>query len=1299
MLADHRQSGATGDRESYVARLAKLEREIAPFRELLGSLAQIDRQTEHERRSQAETAIKSEFRKLVARLPDLASETQSEARRDLPIEAHYVLWAELLSRPVQTGLNKALGRGLVLDLWDIWVTGAVGEDLAEGGGPDEAAAGIIRPSVIRDLLGTVDSIFADLLGDKKGFPIATVEAAALEMARVISQRHAVDQPAPLELRAVLYALLRLERQCFQPEAQAKGATAILNASASLQTFETSLGENAAPPDYSAAIAGIETGEAALALSSEAYSVLLFLSGRAASDKGEYSTSTMAVLVGELVPGKDAGIREGVSNLLAYWAARHPLFGYALTDLFGHRFWTPQQDEGPPASFPSPSVCDLWVTVFGPRQVGKTSFMYATRAALSDSSPETAGLAATINPFEFERPAIERLSKTIADNRENWENNKGKLDTASGNHVVAAIDTPFYCRLQFFDVAGELLWEPKDQAPKPELVEHVKDRQPRAVIFFDANGSDDMGAKYEKIIRAVFVENGDAGPRPPVYIVVNKSDAVVDLYPEGQQDLLYEVFNCDVGDLQYIRRPTGIGKLPFFSLRSFDFASGGPEGAIAKTADGIVASLHQFRGVAQRPLFRHRLALDLRRLDRVIDAFLITGHEDISVIYTCSLSASSRHDHLHPIRELWTDLARRLVVGTAASRRSGLEELLEERVRTNLQATENASSQLRRLSQDSKALDLDTTTRLDGDDPDVTTPENEWASVISQVKQVSENHPLITIGDGIGLAVRNARRFRKSLRTAILELIGEAGIDLSAPMREIVNALPKVGKVEQTTADEHVQEVIEGLRRLAEGGNSKLHADKIPAIEAELKRIMRSVLAKPKGVVAAAPMIERDPQEQPYVRSYTVTKGVEAGTDSLVWEKRLRPSAEAAIGEATESSTIKEFLGWRSDDGAGRESPRGNQLDLINALYGVALGANLRYSEQWLRLGSKDVYQFKVLTDRQQRSARTAYRDRLLGILNEVLETREILSRFDFGRFVDYKMAGAIITYLSAGASDLPTLIAAFAAPAEKDATPRIEQSPFKGIGEKLRNLADEISAFDAVHLQTLHLALGYRSSDGWFETLLGFGRSGAELVSLLNAFQEILARAPIANEVLTRAREKVSSSPWTKQRVLNEKKELPQILLAIDDVRKETLSSHLLVEAAYKAFERIGQNQIVPLAEQLTQFQESFSERLGGVVRYQQFATDIDDLRGRRRYLTLAYATQYIVESAWIEGAADARQTGPSRVATPAGDLQRSISGKILGDLSKQSVTDSEVADITADLHSLRGMMSDASAPRPADDK
>ena len=251
-------------------------------------------------------------------------------------------------------------------------------------------------------------------------------------------------------------------------------------------------------------------------------------------------------------------------------------------------------------------------------------MYATPAALHDPGPERADLVATIRPFEFEQTVAESLTTRISNNQKKWDDNKGKLDTSLGNHIIAAIDTPYYCRVQFFDVAGELLWDPRDQAPKPELVEHVKDRQPRAVIFFDANGSDDEGAKYEKIIRAVFMgngENGEADPRPPVYIVINKSDVIADLYPKDQQEILYEAFNCDVGDLLDVRSAIGTSKLPFFSLRGFDFASGGPEGLIQKTADGIAANLHRFRGNAERPRFRSRLASDLRRLSGVIDGFL------------------------------------------------------------------------------------------------------------------------------------------------------------------------------------------------------------------------------------------------------------------------------------------------------------------------------------------------------------------------------------------------------------------------------------------------------------------------------------------------------------------------------------------------------------------------------------------------------------------------------------------------------------------------------------------------------
>ncbi|MER8433903.1 hypothetical protein [Mesorhizobium caraganae] len=1291
MLADV-QSDASGARENYAARLAAVGQEIKPFRDLLSSLASIDAKTEYGARSQVETAIKTEFRKLVARLPNLSSNNQLQAQGDLPIETHYHLWAELLSRPVQTGMNEALGRGLVLDLWDIWVAGAVGEDLAEDGGQDQGAPEIIRPSVIRDLLGTAGSVFADLLGDTQGFPIATVEKAALEIAKLTSGQR-VYQASAFDLRAVLYALLRLERQGFRPEAQGKGAKAILDAAANLKAFEASLGEHFAPPDYSAVLAGIEVGQDGPALSSEAYSILLFLSGHAASISGEYGISTMDGLVARLVQAEDSGTRESVDNLLAYWAACHPIFGHALTDLFGHAFWKPQKEEGPQPDFPSPSICDLWVTVLGPRQVGKTSFMYATRAALNEPSPDTAGLVATINPFEIEMAAVDTLRDVIMDNQRKWTANKKIEPTHSANNVVGTIDTPSFCRLQFFDVAGELLWEPKDQAPKPELVGHVQDRHPRAIIFFDANDSDDLGAKYEKIIQAVFVENEGAGPRPPVYIIVNKSDAILDLYPEAQRDLLYEALNCDAADLQDVRRATGTGSLPFFSMRSFDFASGGQAGPIAKTTDGIVASLHQYRGIARRPLFRHRLALDLRRLEGVINAFLTTDHEDISLVYACSLSKSRGSDHLHPVRALWMDLTRRLVAGTAASRNSGLKELLDGRIEKNLKKTDATFDQLRQLSQDSRRLDLDTTKELNGEDPEVTPPENTWASVVSKVKQINETHYMAGMWDGISHAVRNARRFRKPLRTATLELVGEAGIDLNAHMGEIVNALPKFERVEQTVADEHVKDVMDGLKRLAEGPHPKLRVDKFPEIEAELKRIMRHVLAKPIGVAAAAPIEQTLPDQQPFVRRYSVTTGVEAGTESLVWEKRVRPFAEAAIGAAAEGSTIKEFLGWRSEDGADLETPPDRRRDLVNALYGVSLGTDVRYPEQWLRQGSKDIYQFKVLTG-TQRSARTAYRNKVLEILGQLLETRETLSKFDFGRFVDVKMVSAIITYLSASTGDLSALIAAFASPESEDSKQTIQQSPLNTIREQLSKLATAISAFDSVHDQTLKS--GNRRSDGWLDNLFELGGSNARLVKSLNEFQTILSATPMTNEVLTTAREQLSNSPWTQDRLQAERNKLPDIVKAIDDVQEETQSSHLLVEAAFEAFERIGKND--QLAEQLARFRSEFGAGLGGVVRTEQFAADIEELRRRRRYLTLAYAAQYVVESAWIEGAASARlpDANLKATSTSAGDLQKSVSGKIFGDPAKQTVSDKEVDLITADLRLLCNMMSEGGRQPPS---
>ena len=294
------------------------------------------------------------------------------------------------------------------------------------------------------------------------------------------------------------------------------------------------------------------------------------------------------------------------------------------------------------------------------------------------------------------------------------------------------------------------------------------------------------------------------------------------------------------------------------------------------------------------------------------------------------------------------------------------------------------------------------------------------------------------------------------------------------------------------------------------------------------------------------------------------------------------------------------------------------------------------------------------------------------------------------------MAGAVISYLSAGTGDMPALIAAFAAPAEPATKPRIDQSPLNGIQKNLEHLNSKPGTFDDAYLATLRLQLLNPSSAGRFETLLGFRSSDAGLIRLLTAFRATILKVPPFNEVLRRAREQVSDSPWTKARLRNEKDRLNQSLLAIEDVRKETRSSYLLVEQTYKAFGRIAENARGPVADQLRQFQEFFSERLGGIVRTEQFASDIDDLISRRRYLTLAYAAQYLTESGWIEGATGATRTTPSSATIAASNLRLSISGKMFGGPARQSVNDQQVADIVRDLRALREMMSAGTSLTPS---
>lgn len=1251
--------------ETYAERLRNLGAELADFRKTLRSLTLST--ADPQSLSKLETETRTKFRGLVARLPgmaELAPELR-DAVRNLPVEAHYAIWSELIEAGWNDGTG-AIARGLLLDLWDIWLAGvgSNGEltDTALAQGPG------VRPAVVRDLLATGDGVFAQLLpADKAGFA-TSIRTAGLDVAQRISAK---GQTAPLSLRSTLYALLRLDRLT---QAADEGRDTILAEAATLRAYKESRGAAKAPMDYSAALVD---GKDRKAIGRDhAYSVLLYFSGVATdSPFGEYGTSSVEKLISHLSGASESA--EDIDDLLNFWAASHPIFGHALADMFDHRFWSPEVNAGPPDGFAAPHLGDLWVAVVGPKRVGKTHFIFATKKALNNGSRSI--LRTEVEPFPYPESDRKTAKAKIEEIRTRWE--AGTADDINtvlgGSRVLARIDTPYYASFRFFDVAGEQLWSAATQAPSVVLADNLRGLNHRALIFFDAAGELHDGRNYPVIFQNLL---GDGLKDIPVYIVINKSDQIVDRYAGPVQDAVRQTLSGRAEDLQTYKDARGREQqLPFFSLRSVDVQrlKGG-------TAD-VVGTLRRHQGIAKRPLLHAQLAADMARLRPVIDALLAPPcNRDISIVYTTCLAAGAP-DHLLPLNQLWEDLTQRLLMATASQREAGFKELLKGRIdaertaaASHLEAVEATVSQSAALA--FAANSAPSPSRP----PKVTVAEGDWEKCISHIAKVDPDHPLIVAGKGVLAAAAQARVVRDNvLPEAIMGLLREAGIDLNGDVGGIV------ARTQRPTTDVELEagileQVKEALAAVNWDANGKVSSFS-DYQRGELAKLIGRALPSALQATEARPMVAPPGNlAGPELNAaYDALEGVQSGSESRIWERQVSPEVAHRILGAGRITTIGELFAMSKHDWQ-----MADQIALVDALYAVSEG-NSDYRAQWLRLGSKDLHQFAVLTARLAVDKR-AFRIDLLECLQVLYSTLDDLRALDLARFVDYTMAFRVLQHLArlnvaglpTGDDQLHVLIHSMALPpvsigsasapatsarspavgaepaaATDPAPPAPPQGAFPAIAATLRSMEGMFSDFRRQHHSVLDKTSRISAGDaGILDAILPWGRR-ARTVSALRAFEEILTKCTQVADVVESARTP-DVFPVSDRRIA-----------AVDKARRvtsEVLTSHALVEACLAATRRLGVNDTEKrqdVERSLQLFVKRYHSMLAGELRREEFRNKVRQLFEKRRLLNVASAFFYLEHGDWIKRSRTVRQSlsdDLARQSEKTQNLQTAIAGKLL---------------------------------------
>lgn len=685
---------------------------IAEIEDLSGHFIKALKSTEYSSRDPDEAChtVRKEVRSLVDKalpnsLPLEAAPPEKEQDCSKYAALSYTLVAEIIHFFLGRKVATTLGRGLVLDLWDMWWSRASGIQLGkEPRVPSSSVAEgrletgfLIDPVITRSVLTRLDDDIARILEDN-------VDKHLLKRQGIWLLRRLHHARFPLRQRVVLYEFLRLRHWCevdrsFDIDLPYDSLELLINAAKeskdSLRRKDKKSMPIVSEDAFQSNSNEIEQEECLMLETLQILRSVAIDSNIKINEIGSHlleAAGKLGIKTGELS-------ESDVKTLLLRLAASSRMIRSLCSDLLSYNFPKPNRYEPPNIS--SSAGCDCWVSVIGYRQAGKTTFMRSLVAALlPDGSqfndPEIDWLmsrASILNKEDFERsPSYAEIFesdnsvKTRLDGEmSKWLNEENKKDpgTKPGSRMIAEIRTQHMARLRFFDLAGEEIFENRLGEMNNRVIELLVARKPVATIYIDAEdtrNAEDDGIKFNLAVEHAFVEKG------PIYIVFNKADKLLESYKEekaleelmdsighkGQWDRPQE---CDA---DYDPRATNVSER-FFSTRWLKL----PETGVA-THQHILAGVDELPAILRRPFFHDRLRKDIANVKNLIDTLLIKGRRDITFVYlTSACCQRTKAEDLCGTREFWKNIENRVLTSTRNDRIDHLQTLLKTGLKENL----------------------------------------------------------------------------------------------------------------------------------------------------------------------------------------------------------------------------------------------------------------------------------------------------------------------------------------------------------------------------------------------------------------------------------------------------------------------------------------------------------------------------------------------------------------------------------------------------------------------------------------
>lgn len=620
----------------------------------------------------------------------------------------YTLAAEIIHfyRDRNDTSHLGLGRGLVLDLWDLWWFRASGIQLGKkphipSSSVAEGRLGtglLIDPAIIRSAFMRLDDDIARILE-------CNVDKHLLKRQGIWLLRRLCHARFPLRQRVVLYEFLRLrhwyEVDCSSGIYLPRDSLELLIYAAKESKNSLRHKNKESMPTVSEDVFRSDSSEIEPQERLMLETLQILRSVKIDSDiKINEIGSHLIEVAGKLgiKTGELSGI--DINTLLLRLAASSRMIRGLCHDLLGYNF--PKPSRSNPQSVSSSAGCDCWISVIGYRGAGKTTFMRSLVAALlPDGSqfndPEIDWLisrASILNNEDFERsptyaeifgPDNSVKTRTTSEMSE-WISGECKNNTGTkpSSQTIAEIRTQHMARLRFFDLAGEEFFKDGLGEMDSKIRELLAARKPVATIYIDSEDTrkaEDRGIKFNLAVKHAFTEKG------PIYIVFNKADMLLESYKEKKA---LEELKASIGhegrwdhpregDADHDPEATN-GSERFFSTRWLKL----PETGVA-THEDILAGIDELPTILRRPFFHDRLRKDITNVKNLLDNLLINGHRDITFVYLTSACCqrTTQPEHLCGTQEFWNDIENRVLTSTRDDRIAYLRKLLETNLKENL----------------------------------------------------------------------------------------------------------------------------------------------------------------------------------------------------------------------------------------------------------------------------------------------------------------------------------------------------------------------------------------------------------------------------------------------------------------------------------------------------------------------------------------------------------------------------------------------------------------------------------------